>query len=135
VNTADIRSDLQICYVAVGVQMMPCLDERDSYRWEDGQRDLENLRRNIVPKLCMACTLLEENGLLPTELAVWWNNHKVNDEMRRQQDSSDAKQANGRKSREEYLASIRDRLELQLTDEEKEAIGVWRIRRHKDKRR
>ena len=103
---------------------MPCYDTRDDYSWEEGQRELQRVKDNLVPKLCHACSILEQNNLIPDELQAWWTNHKKKDEERRIVDAFRAEQAAKRQDRQAHLEGVRERLKQQLTDEEKEAIGL-----------
>ena len=103
---------------------MPCSDPRDNYTYEDGQRAVQGIVDHLEPKLCHACQILENNGLLPRELNWWWTNHKEQDQRRIKTEAKRAAKATEKKERDEYLASVRDRLRSQLTAEELEAIGM-----------
>ncbi len=68
---------------------MPCYDGRDHYTWEDGQREIEEVRKELVPLLCSACTALERQGYNFSEnpqLDRWWHRHKLEDKRRQQQE-------------------------------------------------
>ena len=103
---------------------MPCYDPRNNYSHQDRQRAVQSVTDNLEPKLCHACQILEDNGLLPRELHWWWTNHKEQDQRRIKAEADRSAKAAEKKERDEYLASVRERLRSQLTPEEKEAIGM-----------
>ena len=103
---------------------MPCGDPTTHYRYEDGMRDVQRVRNELEPKLCHACKILEENGLMPAEIKWWWDMHQEQDRARSERDAKEAKRMADKQEREKYLASVRERLKSQLTAEELEALGI-----------
>jgi hypothetical protein len=75
--------------------------------------------------LCSACQLLEANGTqLPAELDVWWTEHQLADKQRALEDRRQAEEAKAKKDHAAYLRSVKARVLQQLTDEEREALGL-----------
>ena len=100
---------------------MPCSTngEYDSYEMgqesmqEDVDREVEK-NKKLHALLCYACMLLKENGVsIGAELESWSKDHDKEDYERIQEED-----------REEYYASVMNRLKRQLTSTEKRAISI-----------
>ena len=105
---------------------MPCYDSRSDHSVE--YRDSPEQQRKInflTRKLCHACSLLESNAIIMgTELGNWYENHQQEDAARERKAKKKLDQETARKNRAEYLASVKDRLVNQLSQDEKEALGL-----------
>lgn len=79
----------------------------------------------LTRRLCHACQILEDNGVeIPKELDEWWYEHKMKDQERIAEAKSRSEEKSSKKRREEYLASVKKRVMGQLTDDEREALGL-----------
>lgn len=115
---------------------MPCVGvSRDDDSYEDHQRELKwhNERHNnyatvidaLTAKLCFACRTFGLNGIdIPLELAEWYAQHKAEDDRRIANEKLRMQEQEAANRRKQYLESVRDRLLCQLSDEEKESLGI-----------
>ena len=79
----------------------------------------------MTRRLCHACQLLSDNNVdLPKELDEWWYEHKLEDDERTAEAKRRAEEQEASDRRSEYLASVKDRVLNQLTDDEREALGI-----------
>lgn len=85
------------------------------------QKRIDELTR----RLCHACTLLQEAKItLPDELDEWWYEHRLADEERKLEAKRRAEAEEAEVRRKRYLKSVKSRLLKQLSDDEKEALGL-----------
>lgn len=107
---------------------MPCSD--GNYFGRTEYIDNPQLKKEIdvlTRRLCHACKLLAENNVaLPKELEEWWYEHRLEDEARTAESKRRAEQQTAKKRRAEYLASVKERVLGQLTEDEREALGLSR---------
>jgi hypothetical protein len=69
--------------------------------------------------------MLSEGGIeLPKELDEWWYEHKLEDEARVAEAKRRAEAQSAVKRRAEYLESVRSRVLGQLTEDERESLGL-----------
>ena len=79
----------------------------------------------LTRRLCHACQLLDDNGVeIPKELDEWWYEHKLEDQARIAEAKRRAESQLAKQRRDEYLASVKARVIGQLTDDEREALGL-----------
>jgi len=80
---------------------------------------------DLTRKLCHACQLLEDAGApIPAELNEWWYEHKLEDQERIKEAKRRAAAQSAEQRRATYLASVKERMLTQMTDDEKEALGI-----------
>jgi hypothetical protein len=103
---------------------MPCSNPIDDYVGPS-ERDSFTLEINLLTaRLCEACRVLEEHGLVPKELTAWWKQHKKEDENRQKAAAEKLAKAEKTMQRKEYLRSVKERLKKQLSPDELEALGL-----------
>lgn len=79
----------------------------------------------LTRRLCHACQLLEDNSVeIPKELDEWWYEHKMEDQARIAEAKRRAEVQSAKQRRDEYLTSVKERVIGQLTDDEREALGL-----------
>lgn len=75
--------------------------------------------------LCHACSLLEKNKInMGRELNEWHYEHKLEDAARIAEAKRREQIETAKKRRQKYLKSVKERVLVQLTDDEKEALGL-----------
>jgi len=114
--------------VALHRRNMPCNGGNYFGRNDGHDLDLTILRQEIdvlTRRLCHACQLLEDAGVnIPSELDEFWNEHKLKDKELMEEAKRRAKAQESKDRRDEYLESVKDRVLGQLTDDEREALGL-----------
>lgn len=79
----------------------------------------------LTRMLCHACGLLEDAEVdMGRELSEWHYEHKLADEERIKEAKARAVAESARRRRDKYLASIKARMLRQMTDDEREALGL-----------
>ena len=79
----------------------------------------------LTRRLCYACRLLKKEEVrLPPELDEWFFEHDLQDQQRIAEAKRRKEQEEEQLRRDKYLTSVKDRLLEQLTDDEKEALGL-----------
>lgn len=101
---------------------MPC--SSDGYDLAE-KHELRLQVDHLTRLLCSACQYLEVAEVeMPAELDVWWEAHKLADKKREIEARQQLEQAMARKEHQQHLNSVRARLLTQLTEDEKEALGL-----------
>lgn len=93
---------------------MPCQGGPSRQQLDDRRNEIDMLTRS----LCYVC--LEHPEVMNQEMRAWYENHKLDDKKRLM---CEEKMQEGQ-DHELLLANIRDRLDVQLSDLEKEALGM-----------
>ena len=79
----------------------------------------------LTRRLCFACQLLEDNGIdTGKELNEWHYEHKLEDEALKAEAKRRAEEKDAKIRRQEYLQSVKERVLGQLTDDERESLGI-----------
>jgi len=110
---------------------MPCssgYDDHGSCRTETVYRDNPQQQRRIdylTRLLCYACDQIDHRHLEDNqELSKWYEDHLAKDAEMHAAAMRIAAITRAKDEHTAHLASIRTRLQGQLTDEEKEALGI-----------
>jgi len=120
---------------------MPCnggnyFSSRDSHdSCNQAVDDLEKLIHVLTRRLCSACEIIDsiDGAEVPIELDEWWYEHKLADQERMAEAKKRADQQTDELRRKKYLASVKDRVLTQMTDDEKEALGLPVDKKNKKK--
>jgi len=90
--------------------------------------ELKEKVNNLTQLLCRACSILDNKGFFTKyphgELEDWYREHQAADRARVEASRRAFERAQKEKRRKGYLESVRDRLMSELTDDEKEALGL-----------
>ena len=80
---------------------------------------------HLTRLLCHACGVIDEAGVdMGKELDEWWYEHRLADEERKAEAKRRAEAEEAAVRRANYLSDVRLRVMKQLTDDEREALGL-----------
>lgn len=112
-----------------GIQM-PCVGPSDDscvrteYVEVRKQSDVQMINK-LTALLCDSCrSMVQANVPLSAELQAWYEIHKEEDDHRIRREERERAIAHQEQRRKEHLESVKRRLMNQLTDDEKESIGL-----------
>lgn len=92
----------------------------------EDQRTIDGLTRKLCHALeLLALTRVQEVDM-PAELDEWWYEHRLKDQARTEEAKRRAAAQDARVRRSTYLKSVKERMLIQLTDDEREALGLPR---------
>ena len=79
----------------------------------------------LTRRLCFACGLLEKSNIdMGKELNEWHYEHKLQDEKLMAEAKRRKEEESAESRRKKYLADVKKRVLTQMTDDEKEALGI-----------
>jgi hypothetical protein len=112
------------------LMIMPCNggnyfgQDRVEYRESPQSKQAIDL---LTRRLCFACARMQDHEVpLGSELDEWWYEHQLRDKALQDEAKQRANQELAQDRRERYLESVKERVLVQLTDDEKEALGIRR---------
>ena len=110
---------------------MPCRGPDDDmffggYRLQNKVQAQQKEIDRLTALLCQACRKIHPDKLGP-ELERWFHQHDAEDRERAERDRQEHILRVKEAERKRYLADVRERLNEQLTDEEKEALGIKKV--------